>query len=47
MADEVLKTAYMHKWQMFYTLVSANSSVNICSRRWGKSYPLPSVSTRT
>ena len=38
MADEKVKTAYMHKWQMYYTLVSANSSVNICSRRWGKSY---------
>ena len=36
--SEEIKTAYMHKWQIYYGLVSANSSVNICSRRWGKSY---------
>ena len=29
---------HLHKGQMAYALVSANSSVNICSRRWGKSY---------
>ena len=29
---------HLHRGQMAYALVSANSSVNICSRRWGKSY---------
>lgn len=32
------KKIYLHKGQIRYRLCSANSSVNICSRRWGKSY---------
>lgn len=32
------RKVYMHEGQLRYCLVSANSSVNICSRRWGKSY---------
>lgn len=33
-----MKEIYLHKWQKMYRYCSANSSVNICSRRWGKSY---------
>ena len=29
---------YLHKGQLLYKLNSAKNSVNICSRRWGKSY---------
>lgn len=29
---------YLHKGQMLYRLNSAKDSINICSRRWGKSY---------
>lgn len=33
-----MKRIYLHKGQQLYRMCSANSSVNICSRRWGKSY---------
>ena len=32
------KKPYLHPGQLMYRLVSAKDSVNICSRRWGKSY---------
>lgn len=32
-----MKQIYLHKGQLLYTLCSARDSVNICSRRWGKS----------
>ena len=33
-----MKDIYLHKGQLRYMLCSARDSVNICSRRWGKSY---------
>ncbi len=33
-----MKKVYQHKGQRRYLLVDAKDSVNICSRRWGKSY---------
>ena len=33
-----MRTAYQHPGQLAYQQVNANSSVMICSRRWGKSY---------
>ena len=32
------KKPYLHKGQLKYCFVSVKDSVNICSRRWGKSY---------
>lgn len=33
-----MKKIYLHEGQQRYIDCSANSSINICSRRWGKSY---------
>jgi len=33
-----MKQIYLHKGQLLYKLCSARDSVNICSRRWGKSF---------
>lgn len=33
-----MKNLYLHKGQLLYKLCSARDSINICSRRWGKSY---------
>lgn len=33
-----MKTVYQHEGQLRYQMVDAKDSVNICSRRWGKSY---------
>lgn len=33
-----MKDIYLHKGQLRYMLCSARDSVNICSRRWGKSF---------
>lgn len=35
-----MKKVYLHKGQLMYKACSARSSVNICSRRWGKSYTI-------
>ncbi|MDO5341304.1 MAG: hypothetical protein Q4F69_02470 [Bacteroidia bacterium] len=33
-----MKQVYLHRGQLLYKLCSARDSVNICSRRWGKSW---------
>ena len=33
-----MKQLYLHKGQFIYRQISANSSVNICGRRWGKAH---------
>ena len=33
-----MKNLYLHKGQLLYKLCSARDSINICSRRWGKSF---------
>ena len=35
-----MKDVYLHPGQLRYKLCSARDSVNICARRWGKSYPI-------
>ena len=33
-----MNNLYLHPGQLRYKLVDARDSVNICSRRWGKSF---------
>ena len=35
---KAMRKAYQHEGQLRYQMVDAKDSVNICSRRWGKSY---------
>ena len=35
-----MKNIYLHKYQLRWRLCSARDSINICARRWGKSYPI-------
>lgn len=35
-----MSQVYLHRGQLLWYRCLANSSINICSRRWGKSYPV-------